>query len=78
MQERQRADFEGDGVAVAADVEPVQRANRRFRLALRVAEGGEVVPADQRARGLLHRPGVEPRLDRAMRGRAPASAARGD
>ena len=62
VQERQRADIERDRVAVAHDVEPVEGADRRFRLALDVAEGGEVVPADQRPRGLAHGVHVEPRL----------------
>jgi hypothetical protein len=58
MQERQRACFEQHFVAVALDVEPIKGADRRFRLALRVAEGGEVVRADEDLRGLMHRLGV--------------------
>ena len=63
VQERQRARFEQDLVALAADFEPVKGADRRFCLALRVAEGRKIVPADERARGLAHRLGVEPGLD---------------
>ncbi len=59
MQERQRRGFDEDLVAVAPDVEPVEGPDRRFRLALRVAKGGEIVPPDQRLRGLVHRRGVE-------------------
>ena len=43
MQERARARFEHDLVAVAPDVEPVEGADRRFRLALQIAEGREIV-----------------------------------
>ena len=63
VQERQRAYFEQNLVALAPDVEPVERADRRFRLALRVAEGREIVPPDKHASRLVHRLGVEPRLD---------------
>ena len=62
MQERSRARFEENLVAVAPDVEPVERADRRVRLTLRVAKGGEIVPADQDARRRVHRLGVEARL----------------
>ena len=63
MQERARARFEHDLVAVAPDVEPVEGADRRFRLALRIAEGREIVASDQAAGGRVHRLWVEPWLD---------------
>ena len=62
MQERSRARLEQNLVPVAADVEPVEGADRRFRLALRIAEGGEVVAPDQNAGGRVHGRRVEPRL----------------
>ncbi len=48
-----------DLVGGAADVEPVERLDRRLRLALGGAEGREVVVADQGLRRGLHRLGVE-------------------
>jgi hypothetical protein len=44
MQERERARFEQHFVAVALDVAPIKRADRRFRFALRIAKGGKIVP----------------------------------
>ena len=48
-----------DFLAHARDVEAIERLHRRFRLALRGAEGGEVVLPDQRLRRVMHRLGVE-------------------
>ena len=48
-----------DLVAVALDVEPVERLHRRFRLAFGGAEGREVVLADEPLRRRMHRRGVE-------------------
>ena len=46
----------------ATHVEPVQRAHRIFRLAIGVAKGREIVPAEQELRRLVHGLGVEPAL----------------
>ena len=62
MQERARARLEQNIVADAPDFEPIESADRRIRLALRIAEGREIVLADEHARGLVHGLGVEPRL----------------
>ena len=51
MQERARRRVDIDLVGGAADRELVERLDRRFRLALGGAEGGEIVLADQRLRG---------------------------
>ncbi len=59
MQERPRARLEQNLVALAPHVEPVERADRRIRLALRIAKGGEIVLADERPRRRVHRLGVE-------------------
>ena len=48
-----------DVVAVARDVELVERLDRRFRLAFGGAEGGEIVLADQALRGRVHGRGIE-------------------
>src|SRR5579871_1776558 len=49
-------------IAVARDVEAIEGADRRIRLALRVAEGREIMPADERLGGFVHRTCVEARL----------------
>src|SRR5690606_9697460 len=46
-------------LAVAADAELVERLDRALRLAMRRAEGREVVEADQLLRRGVHRLGVE-------------------
>src|SRR5689334_15457137 len=63
VQERAGARLDDDLVAGARDVEAVERLYRRFRLAHGVAEAGEVVLADERSRGFLHRLLVEARAD---------------
>ena len=62
VQERERARFDENLIAVARDIEAVEGADWRIRLALGVAEGREIVLADQRLRGVVHRRGVEARL----------------
>ena len=59
MQERPRACGNQNVLAVARDVEPIERAQRRFRLALRGTECCEIVPAGKMPRRLLHGSGVE-------------------
>src|SRR3984957_20161108 len=59
MQERSGADKKFDPIALAHYFEPIQRAQRRTRLALRVAKRRKVVPSDQQLRRLVHRAGVE-------------------
>ena len=59
VQERARGCHDADVVAVRDDVELVQRLLRRFRLAFGVAEGGEIMLAEQALRGRMHRVGIE-------------------
>ena len=59
------------------DLQPVERLHRAVRLAMRRAEGGEVMPSDQVRRAFAHRLDVERRRRCATRGRRPAPAARG-
>jgi hypothetical protein len=54
VQERARLGDDHDLVASARDVEPVERLDRRFRLTFGGAEGGEIVPADERLGGGVH------------------------
>ena len=77
MQEGARRGMDADLLALALDLEPVQRLHRRGRLADRGAEAGEIMAA---------RPGAGPRLASPRRrgrptptrpGRAPAPAGRG-
>ena len=59
VQEGRRAEGNLDLLAVARYPDIRERLDRRFRLAFRGAEAGEVVMADQRQRRLVHRTGVE-------------------
>ncbi len=59
MQEGARGEDEQHLIALAPDPHLVQRLHRRLGLALQVAEGGEIVVADQDLRGLVHRLGVQ-------------------
>ncbi len=63
MQEGQRGDLEGNSLALANDIEPIQGSDGRFGLALHVAESGEVMPADEDPGRLAHRVRVQPGLD---------------
>src|SRR5580692_49515 len=54
LQERARGRGDADVVAVACDVETVERLHRRFGLALGGTEGGEIVLADEFLRGDVH------------------------
>ena len=60
VQERARRRDDPDFGTVAEDVELVERLFRRFRLALRIAERGEVVLAHEALRGRMHGIAVEP------------------
>ena len=53
MEEAARRRLDMDLLASRGDVEPVERLDRAVRLALRRAEGGEVVAADQHRRALV-------------------------
>ena len=59
VQERERGGADFDHVAGARHIKPLQRAQRRIRLAFGGAEGREIVPPDQGLRRLVHRFGVE-------------------
>ena len=59
MQERARRGDDVDVVAVAHDVELIERFLRRFGLAFGVAKRREIVLADQPLRGRVHRVGIE-------------------
>ncbi len=59
MQERARRELQTHLVALAQNPGHIQGLDRRFRLAGGVAEGGEVVQADQQRCGLDHRLDVE-------------------
>src|ERR1700733_4707998 len=59
MQKLPRAFFKQNVVALAPDVEPVERADRRFRLALRISKGREIVPAEKHERSRVHGLGIE-------------------
>jgi hypothetical protein len=59
VQERARGGFDAQLLIDAHQVEAVERLDRRLGLALGVAEGGEVVPADQALGGGVHRRMVE-------------------
>ena len=59
VEERARRGLDLDPVAAADDVKPVERLDRAFGLAMRRAEGGEIVPPDQELRRFVHRVGVE-------------------
>ncbi len=61
VQERAGVGAHDDLAAFAADGETVEGLHRRLRLALGRAEGGEVVLADERLGGGMHRLGVEGR-----------------
>jgi hypothetical protein len=63
VQEAARRRLDVDFLALAAHLQPVERLHRAVRLALRRAEGGEVVPADEHRRTLLHRFHVEGHRD---------------
>ena len=63
MQKRSGAGANLDRVASAFDIEPFKRADGAFGLALGVAEGREIVPADKGLRGGMHRWHVELALD---------------
>ena len=68
---------DGDRLAAARDIEPVERLTGDLRLAPARAEGGEVVPAEQPLRRLVHRLGVERLAAPTRPGRVRAPAARG-
>src|SRR5580698_6369761 len=59
MQERARRRCDPHFVAVAGDVQLVERLHRRFGLTFGGAEGGEIVPADEPLRPRMHRYAVE-------------------
>jgi hypothetical protein len=59
VQERARRRLDDDLVGVARHIEPIERAQRRVRLALGSAEGREVVTPDERLRRLVHGSGIE-------------------
>src|SRR5690349_14769791 len=59
MQEAARRGSDVDFIADAAHLQPIERLYRAVRLALRRAEGGEVVAADEVRRAFLHRLDVE-------------------
>src|SRR3546814_6315511 len=75
MEERARFRPHDDFLAMAADLQPIQRFYRAFRLALHRTEGGEVMVADKPLGGLVHRlaikadlhPPCKPRVDRQRR-----------
>jgi hypothetical protein len=54
VQERPGRCVDGNLVALSRHIEPVERLDRRLRLALGRAEGCEIVMADQHLRGLVH------------------------
>src|SRR6476646_8096824 len=54
VQERTRRGEDAHLLAVAYDVDLVEGLDRRSRLALGRAEGGEVVPTDELLRGGVH------------------------
>ena len=77
MKEGAGGDLEQYDVVLPPHVEPVQRLQRAFRLAVGGAEGGEVMPSDQQLCRLVHGFGVErhrdpPRPPRLQRQRCPA------
>jgi len=59
VQERARGSLDHDLVAIAGDIQPIECLDGRVRLALRGAERREVVLADQRLRGAMHRVRIE-------------------
>ena len=59
MQEGTRRSFDVDFVAALADIQPVQRLDRRLGLAFGGAEGGEIMLAHQRLRRMMHRFGIQ-------------------
>jgi hypothetical protein len=61
MQKRSRARLEENFVAFAPDVEPVERADGRVRLALGIAKGGKIVLARERLRSNGFTRQAEPR-----------------
>src|SRR5690606_17234800 len=60
VQEGARGGADLDLLAKARDLQLVEGLHRAFRLALDRTEGGEVVPAYEPLRGLVHGLGVEP------------------
>ena len=63
MQKRAGARFDVDFVADPAQIERVERLERRLRLAQRIAKGREIVMADQMSGALAHRLDIERRRD---------------
>src|SRR3546814_14832147 len=59
MEEAARGGFDDHFLAVTADGQLIQRLHRALRLAMRRAEGREIVEADQLLRRGVHRVGVE-------------------
>ena len=59
MQERARRSRDPHLLALAFDVESVKRLHRRFRLAIGIAKGGEVVPSNEPLGRHLHRRMIE-------------------
>src|SRR5437763_10170769 len=59
MQEAARGSYDVHLVAGLRDIDPVERLHRAVRLALRRAEGGEVMASDEVRRTVAHRFEVE-------------------
>src|SRR3546814_6197031 len=59
VEEAARGGFDDHFLAVAADGQLIQSLHRALRLAMRRAEGREIVEADQLLRRGVHRVGVE-------------------
>src|SRR6185437_13345608 len=59
VKERARRGFDPDFFAIAQNGEAIERLHRRLGLAFGGTEGGEIVPADQALRRLVHGGGIE-------------------
>src|SRR5206468_11700620 len=60
MQERARRSHDLNVVRAPMHVELIERLHRRFRLTFDIAEGGEIMPADETLRRRLHGRDIEP------------------
>ena len=59
MEETARGGVDQNEIVLAPDVQQIKRFDRILRLAMDRSEGGEIVQADQRLRGPMHRLRVE-------------------
>src|ERR1044071_4670634 len=63
MQEGAGARRDMDLLAIRRDIENIERLDRRFRLAKRVAKGREILVPHEMPRAFLHRVRIERRRD---------------